>query len=409
MKTRHQPPERKPNCPSCGSQDIFRFHDVHSVPVNSVLNCHSRQAATAFPRGDISLGFCRACGFIYNTLFNPHRVRYTTGCEESQGYSPIFNAFARKIAQDLVAKYGLHRKRIIEIGCGKGDFLKLICALGQNRGLGFDPAYIPGRCDPDDRQDRIRFVQDCYSEKYADDQGDLICCRMTLEHIPNTAELLGIIRHSIGDRKDTVVFFQVPDVMRIMRACSFEDIYYEHCSYFSPGSLARLFGRLGFAIIDLKTAYDDQYILIEAKPAGSSVEPEHPLSEPVATLAGLVNRFAKNYPAALRFWETQLERFRQHALKVVIWGGGSKGVTFLNVVKGATAVEYVVDLNPFRQQTFIAGTAQRIVAPTFLKDYRPDVVIIMNAVYREEIQRDLNRLGLKPFLTTLKHREAFAL
>ena len=47
------------------------------------------------------------------------------------------------------------------------------------------------------------------------------------------------------------------------------------------------------------------------------------------------------------------------------------------------------------------ATGQTIVAPIFLKEYRPDVVIVMNAVYRTEIVHDLNQLGLTPVVTTL--------
>ncbi len=85
----------------------------------------------------------------------------------------------------------------------------------------------------------------------------------------------------------------------------------------------------------------------------------------------------------------------------MIWGSGSKGVAFLNAIEDSAAIDYVVDIHPFRQQTFMAGTGQQIVAPLFLKDYRPDIVIIMNAIYREEIQQELTQLGLKPILMTL--------
>jgi hypothetical protein len=197
----------------------------------------------------------------------------------------------------------------------------------------------------------------------------------------------------------------VPNVIRILENCAFEDIYYEHCSYFSPGSLARLFRKFGFDVIELQTAYDGQYILLEAKPANHLRKNEHPLSENIDTLTDWVIGFERTYPSVLHHWETQLYRFKQKSKRVVIWGGGSKGVAFLNVVDVSAIIEYVVDINPFRQQTFMAGTGQRIVAPTFLKSYQPDVVIVMNAIYREEVRCELNRLGLKPVVTTLENRE----
>ena len=74
------------------------------------------------------------------------------------------------------------------------------------------------------------------------------------------------VRAAIGDRTDTVVLFELPDVLRVLRDAAFWDVYYEHCSYFSPGSLARLFRLTGFEVLRLEMDYDDQYILLEAKP-----------------------------------------------------------------------------------------------------------------------------------------------
>jgi SAM-dependent methyltransferase len=393
-----------PVCPSCAADEIRLFHEIKNVPVNSVMNCRTRERALSFPRGDIILGLCKKCGFIYNTAFDRERVRYSSECEESQGYSPTFNAFAENLARNLVDRYGLHRKRIIEIGCGKGQFLKLICALGQNTGVGFDPAYIPGRDDGEHADLEIEFVNDYYSEKYAGYQGDFICCRMTLEHIADTAAMVETVRRSIGERPDTTVFFQVPDVMRIMQNCAFEDIYYEHCSYFSPGSLARLFQRSGFDVIDLQREYDNQYVCLEARPTDRPREIHHPLCDNVAAVTDLVNGFESRYPSVLENWHIRLKQLKQQSKKVVIWGSGSKGVAFLNAIGVSAAIEYVVDIHPYRQQTYMAGSGQQIVAPAYLKDFRPDVVVIMNAIYREEIRQELDHLGLKPDLITLDSR-----
>jgi hypothetical protein len=44
----------------------------------------------------------------------------------------------------------------------------------------------------------------------------------------------------------------------------------------------------------------------------------------------------------------------------------------------------------------MSGTGQEIVSPDFLKEYQPDVVIVMNAIYCDEIGQDLKKLGLSP-------------
>jgi hypothetical protein len=78
----------------------------------------------------------------------------------------------------------------------------------------------------------------------------------------------------------------------------------------------------------------------------------------------------------------------------VLWGAGSKGVAFLTTLDIRHEIEYAVDINPHKHGTFMAGTGQQIVAPEFLKGYRPDIVIVMNPIYCNEIQRELDRMGI---------------
>jgi hypothetical protein len=44
---------------------------------------------------------------------------------------------------------------------------------------------------------------------------------------------------------------------------------------------------------------------------------------------------------------------------------------------------------------YVAGTGQEIVSPEFLRDYQPDAVILMNPIYREEVQRTLDKIGVQ--------------
>jgi hypothetical protein len=83
------------------------------------------------------------------------------------------------------------------------------------------------------------------------------------------------------------------------------------------------------------------------------------------------------------------------AERPVIWGAGSKGVSFLTMLAVDSAIEYAVDVNPFKHGMFIAGTGQLIVAPEFLREYKPDLVVAMNPVYLDEIGRTLSALGVE--------------
>ena len=383
-------------CPNCEMNKMSVFHKVKDVPVHSVLNMATREKALNYPKGDILLGFCCNCGFVSNVAFDAKMLEYSTDCEESQGFSPTFNEFSRRLAKYLIEKYDLHYKEILEIGCGKGEFLTLLCDLGENRGVGFDPAYVKAR-DTSKARERITFIQDFYSEKYAGYHANFICCK----HIHPAAEFVSMVRRAIGDRLDTIVFFQIPDVTRILRDCAFEDIYYEHCSYFSPGSLARLFRKCRFDVMHMATEYDDQYLIIEAIPADTPALPPLPQEDDIEKLKGYVKSFQAKYQSKLLYWQRLLQEIRAKDQRLVLWGSGSKAVSFLTTFQVRDGVDYVVDINPYRQGTYMAGTGQEIVAPEFLMEYQPDIVILMNPVYREEIQQDLNRMGLSPELLTI--------
>jgi SAM-dependent methyltransferase len=387
-------------CPNCRTTHMTIFYEVSDVPVHSVLLLPTREAALTYPKGNIALGFCPACGFIANTAFDPDVHEYSSSYEETQGFSSTFNAFHRSLALRLIERYNLRDKTIIEIGCGKGEFLALLGELGNNHGIGFDPAYVSSR-NQSAVQERLTFIKDFYSDKYAAYQADFVCCKMTLEHIQQTADFVSLVRHGIGDRSETVVFFQVPDVTRILQELAFWDIYYEHCSYFSLGSLARLFRQCDFAVLDLATDYDGQYLLIEARPRSSKDTPALPQEQDLDMLRRDVTHFAQHYPHKLETWQGTLQQMHQRGQRVVIWGGGSKGVAFLTTLKIYQEITYAVDINPYKHGTYMAGTGQEIVGPDFLCDYKPDVVIIMNPIYREEIRQTLAERGLTPDLLTV--------
>jgi hypothetical protein len=369
------------------------------VPVHSVHLLHSREVALNYPTGDITLAFCESCGFITNLAYEPALHDYSSGYESTQAYSPTFNTFAQGLAKRLVAQYNLYDRDIIEIGCGQGEFLNLLCESGANRGVGFDPAYI-NDWNRDEPNPRAIFIKDFYSEKYAEYQADFVCCKMTLEHIYATADFLSTVRRSIGKRSDAIVFFQVPDVTRILNELAFWDVYYEHCSYFSPGSLARLFRKCGFEVTNLARKYGSQYLVIEANLEGNQQGAPLPLEDDLIEMSRMVTYFSHHCQSKIERWGEKLQKWEGQGQRAVIWGAGSKGVAFLTTLKIYDEIDYAVDINPNKHGTFMAGTGQEIVGPEFLKRYKPDFVIVMNPIYFGEIERTLEDLGVKAQLVS---------
>ncbi len=390
-------------CPACGSPRLRSFYKKVGIPVNSCILMRTPEEAVGYPKGDIDLTFCDNCGFIYNRAFNENHIQYSERYEETQGFSGTFNKFHQKLAQDIIDRHNLQGKEVIEIGCGKGEFLAMLCEMGSNKGTGFDPSYVADRSLAAKTED-AQYVVDFYSEKYSDRDADFICCKMTLEHIPEVERFISTVRRAAGQRTETVVFFQIPEVTLILEERGFWDVYYEHCSYFTKGltgSLATLFRRCGFDVKDVWVDYGDQYLMIEALPAeGPQPDPEG-VAENVAALSKLVDEFTTDVTRNIADWRASMAEWSRSGKRVVLWGSGSKAVSFLTTVGIKDELQYVVDINPNRHDFYMPGTGHKIVSPDFLAEYKPDVVVIMNPVYREEITASCRERGIDPEIRTV--------
>jgi SAM-dependent methyltransferase len=325
-------------------------------------------------------------------------MEYTQDYENSLHFSPRFQQYATSLARGLVDRYDIRDKDVIELGAGKGDFLAMLSELGGNRGVGFDPSYAPG---PEEHKNgQLTFIQDFYSEKYSDYEADLICCRHVLEHVEDPNSFVVTVRRAAGHRLETVVFFEVPNFLFTLNELGVWDIIYEHCSYFSHYSLAQLFRQNGFKVLDISTTFEDQFLTIEASPSAESGQVISDETRGLEEMRASIREFAREYEQVVIDWQQRLQQIVDMGQKAVVWGAGSKGVTFLNTFKAQDVIEFVVDINPRKKGMHVAGTGQKIVPPESLVTYQPDVVIIMNANYKDEIRQQLDGLGIKASIIT---------
>lgn len=361
------------------------------LPVFCNVLFTSEEEARRTPRGDIRLEVCHNCGFIANAAFNRRLVEYNAQYENSLHFSQAFQSYAKELAEELVERHNLRGKRIVEIACGKGDFLRLLCKLGENTGVGFDPGYVP---ESETLDSAVAILPEAYGEQQRGCKADFICCRHALEHLADPVAFLRVVRDNIGDHQRCAVFFEVPNVLFTLRDQGIWDILYEHSSYFWEGSLGRCFTEAGFAVESVRDAYEGQFLCIEARPARSSADSIFTTSVDLRALLQETVTFAKRFEEKLATWRDRLRKFAERGRRTVVWGSGSKGVTFLNMTKGAADIEYVVDINPRKQGTYVAGTGQQIVAPEFLREYKPNCVVVMNPIYWEEIHNMISALGI---------------
>jgi SAM-dependent methyltransferase len=392
-------------CPACFGVELRSFYAVGRVPAASCLMLDDEAEARAFPAGELSLAACESCGFITNSAFDPGLTRYTDDYEESQGCSPRFRDYVAELAGGWVQRYGLAGKTVVELGCGKGEFLTAMIRAGAGYGIGVDPTVRVDRIDPA-LAHRTTWVAGLFPDDLDTLEADAVVCRHTLEHIAPVGAWLRSVRTAIGPRTETVVLFELPDMLRVLREGAFWDVYYEHCSYFSAGSLAALFRRSGFEPLDLRRTYDGQYLVIEARPvaeawplAGGEPDPDaHDRDDVLAAAEAFVARMDE----ARTYWRGRVRKVAQNGGRVVLWGASSKAVAFLATLgDDARHVAAAVDINPYKQNRHLAGSGHQVVGPDAVPDLAPELVIVMNPTYAAEIGRDLDARGVRTALETL--------
>ncbi len=387
-------------CQACGGTALECFYELRGVPAHSCLLLPTRKEALAFPRGDLELVFCHDCGFIGNARFDVGLNQYSAAYEETQAFSPRFLEFLDELCRDQIRKFGLAPGvTALEIGCGKGEFLTRLCELSGCAGIGIDPGYRPER-NQSSAAGRMTFIRDLYGPRYAHLQAQYVSCRHTLEHIGPVQEFMRLVRETIGKRHANV-FFELPDMERVLETGVFWDVYYEHCTYFTRGSLARLFRAEGFDVQRLYKAYDDQYLMIEATPASGPTAARLPQEDDLAATAALVRKFQSEVDKRLRELAAAAERWRRAGQTVAIWGSGSKCVSLMSSVQLGDTLQAIIDINPHKHGKFLAGSGWEIQGPDALRALRPDAVIIMNSIYTEEIRHELATRGLQPELLPL--------
>jgi SAM-dependent methyltransferase len=381
-------------CPLCASPSPQVFFQRRNVPVHQNLVCASAEEARQFTRGDLLLSFCQACGFVFNAAFNPNSLRYSSAYDTARNCSPYFQGYLTELAESLLAKYRLSGKALIEVGCGKGEFLRLLCKDGRNRGIGFDPSYV----GPDTaEQGAVRFIRAFYDSQQTQFAPDFVCCRHVIEHVQSPLDMLRAVRQAIGNRLNSNVFFETPALPWILDTVTFWDFFYEHCSYFTAENLTWAFEQAGFQVLEAHSAFDAQYIGVEAKPAWGDSTAAATSPRLVPELWSKIQSFLARLKERMEACEETIDFFNK-AGGCAIWGAAAKGTTLVNLIDPENRrIRFLIDLNPAKQGKFVPGTGHQIVSPKYLQEPNGGIagIVNMNPNYLEENRSLLSQMSLE--------------
>lgn len=368
------------DCPGCGGSRLTAAFVLPKQPV--VLNYRFRSAADAraVPRRNVHLVQCRGCSLVFNAEFEPDITPYDQNYENRQGFSPVFRAHVTDLIHRLAQVPGVRGGRILEVGCGKGDFLREAAATTGARADGYDTSY---EGPPIEDNGRIRFFSSYVSASNVDGRYDAVICRHVVEHVPGIGaflkELAGIARAA----GDPLVVVETPRFEWIVENRCLWDVFYEHCNYFTQPALAHLARLAGFKVVRHSPVFGDQYQWLELRLARRASPPAPPGIPPKARLS----TFARSARRQLDGLVTRI-RTERNGRQWAIWGAGAKGVALANLLPRIRPA-YVVDSNPAKQGGVLTGTSIPIIAPHDPRIGDFGLVVIANPNYAEEIRADL--------------------
>jgi hypothetical protein len=379
-------------CPVCGEQDVWCFFEAANVPVRDGLLCDSVGEAAAAPTGDLRLSVCKTCFYIGNEDYQPDRSGFGR-CDFSLQHSPSFRRFVRRLSADLIERYSLEKTRVLDVGSGDGFFLKTVCSMGINAGVGIEPGFVQ---DPSADDDTVKIIHDRFSSKKAAKTNfAMISCRHVLSEVHEPKNLLVAIRKGIR-HPACVVYLEVPNAAHTFEKKLVWNLVYEHRSWFLPEGLKNLCQVAGLQVRDLRTCWKTEYLSIVAVRAASRASPAGRRRGNLAqgSLESL-QTFRNGWSRIVDEWQEKLAAWRRSGLRVVAWGAGARAVTFSGRFDLRGVIDVVIDINPSRWGKYLPVSALRVEAPLFIQKFKPDVVLITNPTYTSEIQAHVARLGVE--------------
>ena len=310
------------------------------------------------------LHFDTQFAYFFNKSFDA--INYdATRYQNEQAHSPIFKQHLECVIGYCKDNFSISTD-VVEVGCGKGTFLNLLSEHGFTKLRGFDQTYQG--LDP-------RIVKDYLSERFSPLLADVIVMRHVLEHIPDPIRFLGDLEQLNGKPLKFVI--EVPSMDWNIRARAYWDFGYEHTNYFTIASFNKI-----FEDCKIFEVFDRQYLLVIAD---SSYLVKRVLNESQPS-----DVFEKILVAGLA--NNPITQFARSGGRYWVWGAGGKGVLLMfHLMKNWLSEIYpplgMVDINPAKQDNFIAYSGVPIVSPRIFFDNvrENDVIFIANPNYEDEI------------------------
>lgn len=328
---------------------------------------------------DLRVWRCDVCSFVQiDPAFDES---YYDDYLMTVSHSSQMQAYQREQAREFVARFGLQDKRIVEVGCGDGNYLDHLHAAGA-RVVGNEPS-AKFRALAEARGYVVHSDYVHRSAPVPDGPYDAFACRQVLEHVADPREFLLGIRKSISP--DGVGLVEVPSLEQALGSHRFYDFFADHLNYFSLSTLRLALESTGYDVLETSHGMNGEFNVAIVRVARS------------LTFQGF-NEKVHDLLGSLRVW---VQEQRALGRRIAVWGAGGKGLSAM-AVSGLEAIEYVIDSDPHKQGLHTPVQHLRVVPPEQLLHDPVDAIVLTALAYKAEILADLRgRLGFSGVVVAL--------
>lgn len=319
---------------------------------------------------DLSLFQCAKCGLVQ---FDCEPVAYYKDVIRSGGFTTTMTELRRKQYKYLIEKYNLSGKKILEVGCGQGEFLNVLqefdvepwgienraelVNLAEGKGLNVIQGFITDEGNPCGNKGPFSaFLSFNF-----------------LEHQPDPNMMMQKIYDNLDDNGIGLV--TVPSFEYIMSNDGFYELIRDHIAYYTFDTLKFLMNKNGFEVLEEEIVNRDTLSIIVQKRKKYNLE-----------------KIEKSYVELKNFFKEFLLKCRDEDQRVAIWGASHQGFTIASSLQLGNEIEYIVDSAPFKQGKYAPASHIPIVSPEYFVEHQVDIIIIIAPGYTEEIQKRILEL-----------------
>jgi SAM-dependent methyltransferase len=380
-------------CRSCGSERLLSIVKFGITPLADALLTREELSAPEVT-APLELVFCSDCSLVQINETVPPEILF---CRNYPYYSSVSKSLLehfRASALSLIEQRRLGPDNlVIEAASNDGYMLKNFLERGIPV-LGIDPASGPAKAAQDSGVPTLCDFFTADLARRLHQQGrcaDVFLANNVLAHV---ADLNGFVEGLAQLLKpDGVAVMEVPYLIDLVRNCEFDTIYHQHLCYFSVTALNRLFRRHNMYLNDVertKIHGGSLRIFVEKRDQPSGRIMDLLNDEKTARIhePDYYNDFAAQINRVRDSLKNLLGRLKRDGKRIAGYAAAAKATTLLSYCDiDKQTLEYIVDLNGFKQGRFMPGQHIPIHSPKKLTEDRPDYVLILAWNFAKEIMQ----------------------